>query len=236
MSGSAPRIGHSGLVTQSGGERVLVFLPGFLTPPKAYRSLLEPLARSGTEVHIPQLYRHDWRALSGRAGIAAEAAGAAELVARLADSGRPVWLAGHSRGGQAAWRAAAAAPVAGLVLVDPVDGDGRRPTPLTTAEKRAFEVEPVIVGAGIGGRCAPEGVNHRRFAATAAGCTHLVVQGCGHADMLDGRWLRLGRLICPGGADPVAARRTLTELLSLAVARELTREHTAALPMPVVWE
>ena len=38
-----------------------------------------------------------------------------------------LWLAGHSRGGQVAWRVAQLDPdrIAGLFLVDPVDGAGR---------------------------------------------------------------------------------------------------------------
>jgi pimeloyl-ACP methyl ester carboxylesterase len=126
-------------------------------------------------------------------------------------------LAGHSRGGQAAWRAAQllGGECAGLMLVDPVDGGGGpRPAERTsTAAPVALNCAALIIGAGLGGRCAPAAVNHECFAEACPTATHVVVPDMGHADVLTGRALRLGRLLCGGGSDPAAARRQVTDLM-----------------------
>ncbi len=119
----------------------------------------------------------------------------------------PVFLAGHSRGGQAAWLAAGEADIAGLFLLDPVDGQGRRPQrDLSTRRPSAFPGPTWIVGAGISGPCAPVGANHEQFARATPQAVHIVVDDLGHADMLQGRARSLGRRLCGGGTDPDAAR------------------------------
>ena len=205
-----------------------------MTPIAAYRDLLAPLAVSGIEVHLPQLYRPGLRALAGSPTIQQEAHQAAHLVSQLADSGRPVWLAGHSRGGQAAWRAAELTPVAGLILVDPVDGEGRTTQASATSRPPSFSLVPTIIGAGISGPCNPTAVDHERFAAITS-CRHLVIPECGHGDMLGGTWLAAARAVCQGGPDPTAARTTVTRVLQLAITDRLSPATTRALPLPVVW-
>lgn len=213
-----------GLHLASHAPRTLVFLPGFLSPAAAYRELLEPLAREGVaEVHVPVFYRPGLPALLGHPSVRGEARAAAALVGGLARQGRQVWLAGHSRGGQAAWLAAELVPVMGLVLVDPVDGSGPRSRATTTSRAAGFAVAPLVIGAGVGGPCAPEHLNHERFAAAAPAGTHVVVDGCGHADMLGGRAARMGRRLCGGGVDPQAARATVTELIAAHLRGELAR-------------
>jgi pimeloyl-ACP methyl ester carboxylesterase len=213
------------LVLDGGGERALVFLPGFMTAAESYVEVLRPVADAGVTVLVPQLYRRGVGALAGRVPVSAEAAAAADLVrVTAAERGtRLVHLGGHSRGGQAAWRAAgllaAEGLPAGLAVVDPVDGAGRRPTEAdAAAEPAAFDVPTLIVGAGLGGRCAPEPVNHRVFAAAAPHAQHVVVQGLGHADLLDDRPRALGRRLCPGGPDPDSARTCVSALLVAFVA------------------
>ena len=140
-----------GLDVGFGGERVLVLLPGFVTPARSYTGLVSPLVVSdpGLRVVVPQLYRIGPGVLTGRYSVAQEALDAADLVTDLARSGVPVWLAGHSRGGQAAWLAAEAleghARPAGLVLIDPVDHAGPRST---TARPPRFSMECLVIGAG----------------------------------------------------------------------------------------
>jgi pimeloyl-ACP methyl ester carboxylesterase len=208
------------LVLDGGGERALVFLPGFMTAAESYVEVLRPVADAGVSVLVPQLYRRGVGALAGRVPVSAEAAAAADLVRRTAaERGtRLVHLGGHSRGGQAAWRAAGLLSgdglPAGLVVVDPVDGAGRRPTEAdAAAEPAAFDVPTLVIGAGLGGRCAPEPVNHAVFAASAPHAQHVVVQGLGHADLLDDRPRALGRRLCPGGPDPDSARTCVSALL-----------------------
>lgn len=187
-----------------GGPDTLIFLPGFMTAPGAYRQLLEPVAAAGLTVLVPQLYPRGVRALLGGYSVVDEAAAAARLVGE--QSGR-VLLAGHSRGGQAAWRAAGLVAVAGLCLVDPVDGQGRAPqAPTATAEPARFNCPTLIIGAGHGGKCAPAAVNFEHFAEATPFADVVVVEAMGHADMLSGRARDLGRRLCGGGPDPDAYR------------------------------
>lgn len=237
-----------GLLLAADAPRTLVFLPGFLSPAAAYRELLEPLAAAGVaEVRVPVFYRPGIPALLGHPSVSGEARAAAALVGDLVRQGRQVWLAGHSRGGQAAWLAAEQVPVAGLVLVDPVDGSGPRSRATTTARSAAFAVAPLVIGAGIGGRCAPEWLNHERFAAAAPTRIHVVVTGCGHADMLGGQVAAMGRRLCGGGADPEAARSTVTALIAAHLTGGLARggppepfedggrARDDRWPLPVLW-
>lgn len=213
-----------GLDVGTGRDRVLVLLPGFLAPAASYAALVGPLSESdlGLRVLVPELYRIGPSVLTGRYSVAQEALEAAQLVRDLARSGVPVWLAGHSRGGQAAWLAAEvlaeADRPAGLVLIDPVDSPG---STSVAARPPRFTLGCLVVGAGIGSRCAPAGVNHERFAAAAANRIHATVPGCGHADVLTGRALRWGRWLCTGGPDPQRARATVTALIAAHLRGEL---------------
>ncbi|WP_420121848.1 chlorophyllase/cutinase-like alpha/beta fold protein [Nakamurella sp.] len=203
------------------GSGVIVLLPGFMIAPAGYEALARSLAGAGPTVVVPQLYRRGIGALAGRVDIADEAVRAADLVrATVRDHpGSPLHLAGHSRGGQAAWRAtgllaAAGCGPASLVVIDPVDGAGRNPTvPTSTAMPVSWAVPTLVLGAGVEGRCAPAPVNHRQFARAAPAARHLVVEGLGHADLLDGRSRSFGRRLCGGGPDPDAARGVLAAVL-----------------------
>lgn len=200
-------------------ECTLVFLPGFMASAKSYDALLEPLADRGVELLVPQLYPRGLGALRGKHSVRQEAADAAELVRGLTG---PVFLGGHSRGGQAAWLAAGEARVAGLFLLDPVDGRGRRPqTDLSTRLSSAYHGPAWIIGAGVGGACAPVGANHEQFARATPQAVHIVVHDLGHADMLQDRSRSLGRRLCGGGDEPDAARALCTRLLADFVAGEV---------------
>jgi pimeloyl-ACP methyl ester carboxylesterase len=102
------------------------------------------------------------------------------------------------------------------VVIDPVDGAGRNPTALSAAaEPAGFTSRTLVVGAGLGERCAPPAVNHRHFAAAAPpGSTHVVIDSMGHGDMLDDGAARASRRLCGGSDDPGHERRTLAELIS----------------------
>lgn len=213
-----------GLDVGTGGERVLVLLPGFITSAGAYAGLVSPLVEAdpGLRVVVPQLYGISPGVLAGRYPVAQEVSEATELVADLARPGVPVWLAGHSRGGQAAWLVAEEleerARAAGLILFDPVDSAGSRSV---AARPPRFSTECLVIGAGIGSRCAPAALNHERFAAAAPRRIHATVEGCGHADVLTGRALRWGRALCSGGPDPQGARATVTALIAAHLRGEL---------------
>jgi pimeloyl-ACP methyl ester carboxylesterase len=211
----------------TGDERVAVFLHGFMTAPESYRAMLAPLTAAGWRVVTPSLYPRGIAALSGRHPVEREAADAADLVRSLvADGGVRLVLAGHSRGGQAAWRAAnlLAADVLldALVLLDPVDGGGRAPqVPAATTDPVAFTCPTLVVGAGLGGRCVPESVNHEVFAAASPAARHVVVPLLGHADILEGRARSFGRRLCGGAPDPDEGRSAVSSLL-VSFARDRT--------------
>jgi hypothetical protein len=237
-----------GLVLGGEAPHVLVFLPGFLTPAPAYRELLEPVAESGAaQVRVPMFYRPGLPALLGHPPVREEAGRAAALVERLVAEGREVWLGGHSRGGQAAWLAAGQVAVHGLLLVDPVDGAGPGSRASATSDPAPFTISPLIIGAGMGGRCAPEHLNHGRFAAAAPRRIHLVVPDCGHADMLCGRVGAAGRMLCGSVANPSAARATIAALVVAFMRGDLSAPRTGGVtagpgtmlddrwPLPVEW-
>ena len=201
-------------------SRTLIFLPGFMTSASAYLDVLQPAADAGVHIIVPTLYKRGISALLGRFSVVDEAKAAADLVRGTAATGQVVFLGGHSRGGQAAWRAAIELGPdlpAGLVLVDPVDGEGRAPSaPTATLSTPACDM--LIIGAGIGGRCAPESVNHDVFAAAAPRAEHIVIEQLGHADMLCDRDRTFGRRLCPGADDPNPGRDECARAIAFFVA------------------
>ncbi|MBP7972034.1 MAG: hypothetical protein KAZ48_04480 [Candidatus Nanopelagicales bacterium] len=82
-----------------------------------------------------------------------------------------------------------------------------------TRTAQRWDIPALIVGAGIGGRCAPEHLNHNHFAAASSEASHVVVSDMGHMDVLNGRARAIGRRLCGGGTDPDRARSTVTEIL-----------------------
>ena len=207
-------------------DRTLVLLPGFLSSPRSYATLAGAARAAGAAAEVPSLAPGRLALLTGRYAVEDEAADAAELVRGLVATGRRVLLAGHSRGGQAALRAARILvpddavrdALLGLVLIDPVDGGGRQPSTRTSTAWRTRLVLPTtVVGAGHGGVCAPEPVNHVAFADALPEARHVVVEGMGHADMLDGVERTLGRRLCGGADDPDPARDVVARLLVAAL-------------------
>lgn len=202
---------------------VLFFVHGFLAPPSAYTELLAPLRGAGIEVATPSFYGA-LAGLTGRYSATQEADDLAAMVRSMsAPTGRDTasdrpWLAGHSRGGQVAWRAAEilGSEIGGLIVIDPVDGAGPRATSTTaraTDHPASIRVPTLIIGAGRGGSCAPSGLNHEVFAAALPEAAHIVIDDMGHADMLSGRALAWGRRLCGGGSDPARCRRELSDLM-----------------------
>lgn len=198
--------------------RLIVFFPGFMVSPWSYRSLFAAIVSNRASVVAPQMYRRGPRALAGHPSASEEAERGVRLVEHLRATRRPdeLWLAGHSRGGQVAWRVAERVDPHGVVVIDPVDGAGRRPTTLVAAAApAAFTARTLVIGAGLGGRCAPDPVNHRHFAAAAPpGATHVVIDTMGHGDVLDERPARASRRLCGGSADPASERRAVAELVT----------------------
>ncbi len=201
------------------GDRCLVFLPGFACPPHAYRSFLAPVALRVGRVVVLGVGSLGAQA-TGRSTPGDEAVRTVETVDRLRADGVQVWLGGHSRGGLVAWHATPMARARGLVLVDPVSGGG----PPWHPPEPPPPIEPdgpvIVIGFGLGGRCAPAGRNHEAFAEALPAATHVVVDGVAHADILDGAVGRFGRLTCGHAPDTTtaagAARGALLDALATA--------------------
>ena len=194
-------------------QHCLLFVPGFMTGVDAYRGLLEPLVGPDLQVGILGFVAPGLRALLGRVSPEQEAEQVAAVAAECAARGQAVWLGGHSRGGQVAWRAAQIVEPAGLLVVDPVDGQGPRSGPAVTLRPPTFRVHPLVIALGAPGRCAPAALGPRRFADADPRAELVVVDGAGHADILSGRSAARGRRLCPGSADPDAVRSRVTDLL-----------------------
>ncbi len=202
--------------------RVIVFFSGFMVSPWSYRSLFAAVASDGMSIVAPQMYRRGLGPLAGRPSAIEEAEQGVRVARHVVATRRTaesrsaeLWLAGHSRGGQVAWRVAEQVDAHGVVVVDPVDGAGRHPTTLAaTAEPARFTARTLVIGAGLGGRCAPASVNHRHFAAAApAGAEHVVIESMGHGDLLDDRPARASRRLCGGSADPRHERITVADMV-----------------------
>lgn len=194
------------------GGRLVVFFHGFVTSPSSYRTLLGLLIGPHTTIVAPQMYRRGPAALAGRPSVIDEATSARRVIAHVVERHAPreLWIAGHSRGGQVAWLVAEACSPAGVVVFDPVDGVGRDASELHAAARSAtFDARTLVIGAGLGGRCAPAAVNHEQFARVGPpGNSHVVIPTMGHGDFLDDRPRRAARLLCGGSANPEVDRET----------------------------
>jgi chlorophyllase len=172
----------------------------------------------------------------------AETNAAASVIDWLAGGGPPILppnvhanltrvsIAGHSRGGKAAFALALghaefSPRLAALVAVDPVDGMGvgrQTQPPIITGRNGSLRLlAPVmVVGTGLSGLpngplvppCAPTGVSHDAFFDECAGdrC-HLVARDYGHTDMMDddtpGARGLLTRALCRSGGARAPMRR-----------------------------
>jgi hypothetical protein len=198
---------------QPDAHRCLLFAPGFLTAPSAYRMLLTPVAERIGRVVVVAPAASTVAMLRGRHAAEDQAADLVEVAHQLLSSGVEVLLGGHSRGGLVAYLAAPAVEASALVLVDPVSGGGGPRTPPEPLPVVDPGCPTLVVGCGIGDRCAPVGRNHEVFAVAVPGCDHTVMADCGHADVLDGRSARLGRRLCGGSDEPERARAAVTATL-----------------------
>ncbi len=217
---------------------LVVFFHGFMTSPRSYGTVLRMVSQdAGVTVIAPEMYRRGLRALAGSPTVIEEAADAAAIVDELRDQLEPdeLWLAGHSRGGQVAWLVAQRSAADGVIVIDPVDGVGRRPTTAhATAAAATFGGRTMVVGAGRGSRCAPAAMNHERFAESApAGATHVVIPTMGHGDLLDDAAARTARRLCGGSDRPDLDRSTVASISAGFIVGSLPSPDEMATPFEV---
>lgn len=130
--------------------------------------------------------------------LAAQAPG---FDASLLDATR-LASAGHSRGGKMAALHAAEGISATAFLVDPVDSDGGSQSPSAVAALKDRGMALGLVGAGVTGRCNPEGRNWKEFhRVIGPGSWFELVVDAGHAHFVfpPQPWRQAYRLLCGGG-------------------------------------
>ena len=201
------------MLGEDGAGRCLLFVPGFLVSPRAYASLLAPVAERVGRVIVLHPQASTVALLTGRHRAMQQAEHVEEAARDLRREGVDVVLGGHSRGGFVALLASRRIRPAGLVLVDPVSGDGgprKKPEPFPLVQ---LDCPCVVIGCGLGGPCAPADRNHDVFAAVLPDALHTVVPDCGHADVLDGSAARFGGLLCGHSRDRRQARDAVSRAM-----------------------
>ncbi|MBK8914386.1 MAG: hypothetical protein IPM64_07235 [Phycisphaerales bacterium] len=136
-------------------------------------------------------------------------------------------IGGHSRGGLAAWLVCEMLPgrFAGIVGVDPVGGAGGRVSSRGARSQPAGdEAMPgppaVILGAGLGGSCAPAGRNYEQFFASTVGpAWKIVATEQGHGDMLDEKAATAAGQVCDTSRNREPMRRLTAGLIVLTAQR-----------------
>ncbi|KAG6727214.1 hypothetical protein I3842_02G119300 [Carya illinoinensis] len=199
-----------GMPCEAGEFPLLVFLHGYFLYNSFYSQLLQHIASHGFIVVAPQLYTVAGADATGDIkSTAATAKWLSEglqnvLPPNVRPNLRKLGLAGHSRGGKAAFalaleKAETCLNFSALIGIDPVDGmDKGKQThpPVLTYVPRSFELDMavMVIGTGLGEMkknpllpaCAPKGVNHEDFfnECRAPAC-YFVAKDYGHLDMLD---------------------------------------------------
>ncbi len=204
---------------EAGRYPVVIFQHGFMAPITVYETIVTHLAGHGFIVVVPRMYppgsyvfatTPEQEARRGYRIILWVKSCLGRFLAVDADTAL-LGLAGHSRGGQAAYRMALLAPqhVAALAGVDPVDALEIFGQNLIITGPLSFAIPTFILGTGLGPvvpdetefdlACAPEEIGHNHFYAANPGPSwHMVAVTHGHSDMLDEEDFVP---LCPGGPD-----------------------------------
>ena len=204
--------------TQPARYPVIVFQHGFGGSIKGYETISEHLASHGFVVILPQMYGPGFQ----DAPTAAEEAALGlnvlswiednlnDFISVYADTSL-LGIAGHSRGGQVAYRIALQLPkqIKALAGVDPVDATEMSNDTKIVTGPLTFDIPTYILGAGLGPipvetgvfkiPCAPEESSYNHFFENNPSPSWLVVATThGHADMIDEEDFSD---FCPGGPD-----------------------------------
>ncbi|XP_062161714.1 chlorophyllase-2-like isoform X4 [Alnus glutinosa] len=200
--------------SEAGEFPLLVFVHGYLLSNSFYSQLIQHIASHGFIVIAPKLYTV--AGPSATVDIDSTVATTNWLLEGLhyllppqvQPNMKKLGLAGHSRGGKAAFalvleKAATSLKFSALIGIDPVDGLGKgcqTPPPVLTYVPHSFDLDmpAMVIGTELGeiGNTllfcvtlpapAPKGVNHEDFfnECRKPAC-HFFVKDYGHCDMLD---------------------------------------------------
>lgn len=196
---------------EAGQYPVMIFFHGFILDRKYYTGIFNHIASYGYIIAAPQLYtltsisEADQELESAAAVINWLSIGLqSELPQQVIPKLDKIILAGHSRGGRAAFAIAlglvqTSQEFSAVIGVDPVAGTSKenqlKPHVLTYVDQ-SFDINApiLVIGTGLGDvpkiccapSCAPEGVNHEEFfAESKKPCYHFVAKEYGHMDMLN---------------------------------------------------
>jgi pimeloyl-ACP methyl ester carboxylesterase len=240
---------------------VVIFQHGFGGSIKAYETISNHLASHGFVVVLPQMYGPGFQdaptpeaeAVLGVQIVSWVKANINSHISVTADTDL-LGLAGHSRGGQTAYRMALqlTETVKALAGVDPVDGLEIFGQSMVVTGPLTFDIPTYILGTGLGpvevggggpvSSCAPAAVGPIHFYCANPNPTWLVVATThGHADMIDEEDYSE---FCPGGPDR-DGMRTLTGGTLAAFFSGILQDNVGALsvltdsesaPVPVTME
>uniref|UniRef100_A0A5B6ZEE5 Putative chlorophyllase-1 n=2 Tax=Davidia involucrata TaxID=16924 RepID=A0A5B6ZEE5_DAVIN len=205
---------------------VLLFLHGTCLRNTYYTQLLQQISSHGNIVVAPQLYVVSlFCSGTEEIKLAAEVTNwlSPGLETVLPENVRPdllkLALAGHSRGGKAAFALALGHAetflrFSALLGIDPVAGTSiycQLAPKILTYVPRSFNLDiPVtVIGTGLGSQqknclmppCAPNGVNHAEFFTECKppNCYYFLAKHYGHMDMLDDAVAAKGGCLCKSG-------------------------------------
>ncbi len=214
--------------TTPGTYSVIVLQHAFQITNHSYDQIASHIASHGFVVILPRMYDAGVGPLIGMPTAAIETERAAVVIEWIPSqidqlpnielNNARIGLAGHSRGGKVAFGVAdaGATRIAALVGIDPVDGTGGPGgnQPRVVDGPFDFDIPTLILGAGIGGACAPDGDNYLQFFDACPSPSVLVIAtDYGHADMLDEETASLAASVCPTNADREPMRRLTAGLL-----------------------
>ncbi|KAL5712442.1 chlorophyllase [Ranunculus cassubicifolius] len=198
--------------TSKGKYPVIVFLHGYALSIFFYRELLKHIASHGYITVSPQLSAgfpcKDYDEIKSSAEVTNWLSTGLQSVLpeKVQADLEKLALVGHSRGGKTAFTLAlepskTSLKFCVLVAVDPVAGFAKgieiKPTILTNVPASLATGFPVmVIGTGLGGICAPTGMNHQEFFyESQPPCYHYVAKDYGHLDILDDDLNIMGKIM-----------------------------------------
>ncbi|CAN4092900.1 unnamed protein product [Withania somnifera] len=199
--------------SEPGNFPVVLLLHGYFLCNSFYSQLIQHISSHGFIVLAPQLYSVEGADTTKEIKSTAEITNWLSeglhhfLPSQVEANLKKLALAGHSRGGKAAFAlvlgkvasVSTKLKFSALLGIDPVDGmdkGNQTPPPVLTYIPQSFNLDMavMVIGSGLGEvkknfllhACAPKGVNHRDFynECCRPAC-YFVVKDYGHVDMLD---------------------------------------------------